>query len=319
MLIINKHRRSCCANPTASTTAPGVSPAPERRTGLGEHRAGRLVARGRECPGVPTWDDGRSPTCWQPVESRRAPVPCRDHALHPLGLGRVVEAQEGGLAQADGAPWGQRRGQGSAMPGGRSWCRRLGPAPRRVPGRGAGSCRQQRLRGSLKSRSAPGSTSRAQAQLGTPAGAVLPRGSWRRSRPGVAASCRQDSSYPRPRNSFSWPKAAALTGEGCWAATREEGGWGRAAGLRGAGAAVAAAAGSWEARCCRHTPLGAPARAPGEARAAPTATAQNPSPEGTHFWSTQQPRGWQSERGRADENRFTGIRLPCPSAGEGRS
>lgn len=264
MLIINKHRRSCRANPTASTTAPGVSPAPERRMGLGEQRAGGLVAQGRECPGVPTWDDGRSPTCWQPVESRRAPVPRRDHALHPLGLGRVVEAQEGGLAQADGAPWGQRRGQGSAMPGGRSWCRRPGPAPRRVPGRGAGSCRQQRLRGSLKSRSAPSSTSQAQAQLGTSAGAVLPRGSWRRSRPGVAASCRQDSSYPQPRNSFSWPKAAAQTAEGCWAATREEGGWGRAAGLCGARGRGGGSGGELGGSVLQAHPAGSARQGPGE-------------------------------------------------------
>lgn len=64
-------------------------------------------------PHRPAGDKEGSPTCWQPVESRGAPSPRRDHALHPLGLRRVVEAEEGSLAQADGAPWGER-GEGSA-------------------------------------------------------------------------------------------------------------------------------------------------------------------------------------------------------------
>lgn len=59
-----------------------------------------------------------SPTCWQSIDGCGAPAPCRDHALHPLGFSRMVEAQEGRLAQADGAtcgergcqlPWGGRR------------------------------------------------------------------------------------------------------------------------------------------------------------------------------------------------------------------
>jgi len=78
---------------------------------------GRLAAWDRWHPSVPTAlpaTRGGSLTCWQPVGRRRAPAPRRDHALHPLGLGRVVEAEEGGLAQADGAPWGEK-GEGSAV------------------------------------------------------------------------------------------------------------------------------------------------------------------------------------------------------------
>lgn len=49
-----------------------------------------------------------------------------------------------------------------------------------------------------------------------------PRGSWQHSRACVAASCRQDSSCPCLQSVSSWPKAAALLGQGCRAAPRRK-------------------------------------------------------------------------------------------------
>lgn len=56
----------------------------------------------------PHQDEEGPPTCWQSIKSCGAPSSCWDHALHPLGFSGVVEAEEGRLAQADGAPWGER-------------------------------------------------------------------------------------------------------------------------------------------------------------------------------------------------------------------
>lgn len=94
-----------------------------------------------------------------------------------------------------------------------------------------------------------------------------PRGSWRHSRACVAASCRQDSSCPCLQSVSSWPKAAALLGQGCRAAPRRKAPEERE---RGRGRSPVAhllpavpgrhvlAAGSIRRRgggCCRHTPL----------------------------------------------------------------
>ena len=119
ILIINTH--GCHAESRASTSVAGHEPRARGRQPRQERagrasRAGEAVGADRgapQRPHRPAEDEGGSPTCWQPVESRWAPAPRRDHALHPLGLGGVVEAEEGGLAQADGAAWGER-GQGSA-------------------------------------------------------------------------------------------------------------------------------------------------------------------------------------------------------------
>lgn len=126
-----------------------------------------------DIPKQPCLEAEGSPTRWQPIDSGGAPAPCRDHALHPLGFSRVVEAQEGRLAQADGATCGER---GCQLPGGASstgtaaWAplgdtlgrgetgagegRPGGSArPCRAPQGGIEPCHQHRLRAGLKSRS----------------------------------------------------------------------------------------------------------------------------------------------------------------------
>lgn len=118
-LIINKHQRSCPAESTAGPSAAGHQPRAQAQQpwagqGWESNACRESWRRGTGNPRHPAWDEVGSLTCWQPVESRRAPAPRRDHALHPLGLGRVVEAEEGGLAQADGAPWGE--GEERAQP-----------------------------------------------------------------------------------------------------------------------------------------------------------------------------------------------------------
>lgn len=291
MLIINKHQRRCPAESTAGTSAAGHEPRSQAQrpwAGQGwESNACRESwrRRGTGNPRHPAWAEVRSLTCGQPVESRRAPAPRRDHALHPLGFGRVVEAEEGGLAQADGAPWGEgeeraqpphRSGAGETR--GRSRGRRC-PALRCVPRRGAGSCRQQRLRGRLKSRSPPGSCRRRGAGAGTagvPAGGHAAGAGGAGGPPGPAWLPAADKTAPVPgcKAPLLGPKQQPSQGKaaeralGTEAAQEGERGCVLPAprspaprsplplpAVPGSPGPAAGSGGRWKAPCRRHTPL----------------------------------------------------------------
>lgn len=71
----------------------------------GRRGQGRLSRGTTNPPSCPNW----APTWARAVGGPRGPAPRRNHAFHPLGFSRVVEAEEGGLTQAQHTAFRERK------------------------------------------------------------------------------------------------------------------------------------------------------------------------------------------------------------------
>lgn len=192
-------------------------------------------------------------------------------------------------------------------------------------GKGAGSCCQQRLRGRLKSRSLSGSCRQRISGAGTagvPAGG--PRGSWQHSKGlrGCQLQTRQLLSllakllFLAQSSSLLGARKAPQEGE-------------RSHGHSLSVHLLPVVLGRLAAGSIRRLEGGLQPTHPtlkrlpglwGKAHSVPTAAAENPSPEGTCFWSSRQPSSQQSEREAVQANchRRRGGLVPCPSTRAGR-